>query len=181
MEGLKRTDRKLVYSGTILNVYDDTMEDGQGNQMHWDIVAHRLGGACVLPVMEDGSLLLVRQYRPAVELDSLEIPAGARDSENEAFIDCAARELEEETGYRPGRIEPLVCIVTTPAFCDEELQIFLAEDLQPGAQNPDPAEFLTVERHSLEDCLQMIFDQTIRDSKTVAAILAYACKKNKTV
>ena len=145
--------------------------------MHWDFVSHRMGAASVLPVMEDGSLLLVRQYRPAVELDSLEIPAGARDSLEEDFKDCAARELEEETGYRAGKIEFLVRIVTTPAFCNEDLMIYLATDLKPGVQHLDEEEHLTVERHSLEEALQMIFSQEIRDSKTVAAILAYACKK----
>ncbi len=178
MEQIKRVDRRLMYSGTILNFYDDIMEDENGHQMHWDFIKHRMGASCVLPVMEDGSLLLVRQYRPAVEFDSLEIPAGARDSLEEDYMDCAARELEEETGYRAGHMEFLVRIVTTPAFCDEDLMIYLATDLVPGVQHLDEEEILSVERHSLEEALQMVFSQEIRDSKTVAAILAYACKKN---
>ena len=99
-EHAKRIKRELVMKGTILDVYKDTMELPNGKTEEWDFVSHRKGAAAVVAVREDGKLLMVRQYRNALERMTLEIPAGARDSVTEDTKVCAARELEEETGYR---------------------------------------------------------------------------------
>lgn len=173
-----REKRELVYSGAILDVYKDYMRLANGKEEVWDYVAHRKGAAAVLAVREDGKLLMVRQYRNALERETLEIPAGARDSTTEPTIVCAARELEEETGYRCDNLEFLITVHTTVAFCNEAIDIYLARDLIPSVQCLDEAESIEVEAWDLKELCQMIYAGQLQDSKTVAAILAY---KNKII
>lgn len=173
---MKRIKRELMYKGSIVDVYRDTMELADGNTEEWDYVAHRKGAAAVLPVREDGKLILVRQYRNALERETLEIPAGCRDSLDEDTKICAARELEEETGYKSNKIEFLLSLRTTVAFCNESIDVYLATDLTPGEQHLDEAEEICVEAYSVEELCDMIYAGKIQDSKTVAAILAYSNK-----
>lgn len=170
---VKRIKRELKYQGAIVDIYTDYMQMPDGKVAEWDYVAHRKGAAAVLAVQEDGKLLMVRQYRNALERFSLEIPAGARDSRQEPTIVCAARELEEETGYRCEHLEFLISLRTTVAFCNEEIDIFLARDLIPSKQHLDPDEYLELEAHSLEELCDWIYEGKLQDSKTVAAVLAY--------
>jgi len=176
MDEMKRIDRVLKYKGSIVDVYDDVMQSPTGKIAHWDYVAHRKGAAAVLPVLEDGRILMVRQYRNALDRETLEIPAGKLDSPDEAKIDCAYRELEEETGYRCDHLEYLMSVNTTIAFCDEALDIFLARDLKKTHQHLDPDEEIEVEAWELSDLLKRIYAGELTDGKTVSAILAYACK-----
>ena len=88
-EHIERIGRELVYKGSILDIYKDTMLAPNGKKEIWDFVSHRMGAACVLPVLEDGRLLLVRQYRPALDRETLEVPAGCRDSVEEDPMLCA--------------------------------------------------------------------------------------------
>ena len=173
---MKRIDRVLKYKGSIVDVYDDVMQSPTGKIAHWDYVAHRKGAAAVLPVLDDGRILMVRQYRNALDRETLEIPAGKLDSPDEAKIDCAYRELEEETGYRCDHLEYLMSVNTTIAFCDEALDIFLARDLKKTHQHLDPDEEIEVEAWELSDLLKRIYAGELTDGKTVSAILAYACK-----
>ena len=174
-EEFKRLDRKLVYHGTIIDYYRDTIQVPNGNIAEWDFIGHK-GAAAVVPVREDGKLLMVRQYRNALDRYTLEIPAGKLDSPDEAKIDCAYRELEEETGYRCDHLEYLMSVNTTIAFCDEALDIFLARDLKKTHQHLDPDEEIEVEAWELSDLLKRIYAGELTDGKTVSAILAYACK-----
>lgn len=176
---IKRLSRELVYKGTILDIYKDTMDVGNGKIEEWDYVAHRKGAACVLPVLPDGKILMVRQYRNALERDTLEVPAGARDSVNEDTMICAIRELEEETGYKSNKVSKLLSLRTTVAFCNEMVDVYLAEDLVPGKQQLDDAEDIRVEAFELETLCDMIYQGVIQDAKTVAAILAYSNKIKK--
>lgn len=176
---IKRVNRKLVYQGSILDIYQDTMDVGNGKTEEWDFVSHRKGAACVLPVLPDGRILMVRQYRNALERETLEVPAGARDSVNEDTRDCAIRELEEETGYRSNQVSKLLELRTTVAFCDEVVDVYLAEELIPGEQHLDDAEDIRLEAYPLEELLEKIYSGTIQDAKTVAAILAYSNKIKK--
>ena len=176
---IKREKRELVYKGSILDIYKDTMRLPDGNTEEWDYVAHRKGAAAVLPVMEDGRILMVRQYRNALERFTIELPAGALDAANEAGIVCAARELEEETGYRSEDLEHLITIRTTVALCNERIEIYLAKNLIPSKQHLDANEFVNVEAFTLEELKEKIFRAEIEDSKTVAAIMAYAVKYGK--
>lgn len=173
---IKRLDRQLKHTGNILKIYEDTMEVN-GHIAHWDFIHHN-GAAAVIPVMEDGKLLMVRQYRNALDHYTLEIPAGALDFPEEPKLDCAHRELEEETGYKTDKekMEYLISINTTVAFCDEAIDVFVARELEPSKQNLDEDEYIEVEAWSVEDLQQKIYKGEITDGKTIAAIMAYACK-----
>ena len=173
---IKRLNRELVYQGSILDIYKDTMDVGNGKIEEWDYVAHRKGAACVLPVLPDGRILMVHQYRNALERDTIEVPAGSRDSVTEDTMVCAARELEEETGYKCNKISKLLELRTTVAFCNEMVDVYLAEDLVPGKQHLDDAEDIRVEAFELDVLLDKIYSGVIQDGKTVAAILAYSNK-----
>lgn len=173
---VKRVKRELVYEGSILDVYRDTMELSNGKTEKWDYVEHRKGAAAVVAVLEDGRLLMVRQYRNALERYTLEIPAGARDSVEEPTIECAARELEEETGYRCDHLEFLISLKTTVAFCNELVDVYVARDLIPSKQNLDEGEEICLEPYTLEELCQRIYQGEIQDAKTVAAIMAYRNK-----
>ena len=163
-EDVKRMGRELAYQGTVLKVYKDHMKFSNGNTEDWDFIHHD-GAAAVIPVMDDGKILMVKQYRNALERDTLEIPAGKLDDPDEEGIVCASRELKEETGYR-----------TTVAFCDERIEVFVARNLIPGEQHLDEDEFVDVKAYKLEELKEMIFEGKIQDSKTMAAILAYESK-----
>lgn len=174
-EEIKRLDRKLVAKGAIIDYYQDTMQIPNGHVATWDFIKHK-GAAAVVAVRQDGKLLMVRQYRNALERETLEIPAGGLNGADEPTDLAAMRELEEETGYRTDHVELLLSIRTTVAFCNEKIDIYVANDLVPSRQHLDEDEFLDVEAYELQDLIQMIYDCKIQDSKTVCAILAYARK-----
>lgn len=171
---VERLNRELKYQGTILKVYEDTVKV-RGHEAKWDFIHHD-GAAAVVAVTEEGKLLMVRQYRNALDRYTLEIPAGKLDAPDEPKIQCAYRELEEETGFRADHLEYLLSINTTIAFCDEALDVFLARDLKPSSQNLDPDEEIQVEEWELSDLLDLIYTGKMTDGKTVASILAYACR-----
>lgn len=175
MEEVKRLERNLVAKGAIIDYYQDTMQIPNGNVVKWDLIDHK-GAAAVVAVRDDGKLLMVRQYRNALERETLEIPAGGLNGREEPTIDAAARELEEETGYSSTDLELLNSIYTTVAFCNEKIDIYLARNLSRGSQHLDEDEYIDVEAWSLDDLLQMIFDGKIQDSKTICGILTYAVK-----
>jgi ADP-ribose pyrophosphatase len=177
MGEFKRLDRTLSYQGKILKVYTDHVEVN-GKESNWDFIHHN-GGAAVVPVMDDGKILMVRQWRNALDRYTLEIPAGALNFAEECGRDCVARELEEETGYRSEHIEALVTINSWPAFVDEQVEVYVAKNLIPSQQQFDEEESIELEVHAIEDLVKMIFAGEIRDSKTVAGLLAYAMKEKK--
>lgn len=175
MEQYKRLDRKLIARGAIIDYYQDTMQIPNGNQAKWDLIDHK-GAAAVVAVREDGRILMVRQYRNALERETLEIPAGGLNGRDEPTEAAARRELEEETGYTCGSMELLNSIYTTVAFCNEKIDIYLTTDLKPGRQHLDEDEFINVEAYTLEELKQMVFECRIQDSKTICAIMTYAAK-----
>lgn len=172
---VKRTGRELVYEGAILKVYKDHMEFANGNTADWDYIHHD-GAAAVVPVLDDGRVLMVSQYRNALERYTLEIPAGKLDNPNEPGLVCARRELEEETGYMSENLEWLATLRTTVAFCNERIEIYVAKNLVPTHQHLDEDEYVDVKAYTLEELKEMIFTGKIEDSKTIAAILAYESK-----
>ena len=169
-----RLKRQLRYQGTILKIYEDTVL-ANGHEAHWDFIHHD-GAAAVLPVTDDGKILMVRQYRNALDRQTLEIPAGKLDAPNEPKIECAFRELEEETGFKTENMEYLMSVNTTVAFCDEAIDIFVARNLIPSHQHLDEDEVIDVESWELKDLLELIYKGKMTDAKTVAAITAYAVK-----
>lgn len=172
MEEIKRLSRDLVFRGAIIDYYQDTMQIPNGNIAKWDFIDHK-GAAAVVPVTDEGKLIMVRQYRNALERYTLEIPAGGLNGADEPTMDAAARELTEETGYRADKLELLLSIRTTVAFCNEKIDIYVATGLTPGKQHLDEDEYVDVKAFDLEELVSMVLAGEIQDSKTVAAILAY--------
>ena len=175
MEEYKRIKRELVAKGVIIDYYQDTMLIPNGNVAKWDLIDHK-GAAAVVAVREDGKLLMVRQYRNALERETLEIPAGGLNGRDEPTDRAAMRELEEETGYTCSHVELLVSIYTTVAFCNEKIDIYLARDLKPGRQHLDEDEYLNVEAYDLEELKRMVFEGKLQDAKTICAIMTYAAR-----
>ena len=177
MGEIVREKRELAYEGAIVKVYKDHLLI-DGKKAVWDYIQHN-GAAAVVPVLENGKILLVRQYRNALDRYTLELPAGKVDSKDEPRRICAFRELEEETGYKvgsPEELEFLIRIDTMVAFGDEEIDIFVARNLSKGEQHLDEDERIDIEGWEMDDLVDMIYKGELKDSKTVAAILAY---KNK--
>lgn len=175
MDHYERLGRELIQKGTIIDYYQDTIRVPNGNIVKWDLIKHK-GAAAVVAVQDDGKLLMVRQYRNALDRETLEIPAGALDTAEEPTEVAAARELEEETGYKAGKLELLISLRTTVAFCNEKIDVYVATELTPSRQHLDEDEFLNVESHDLDELIQMIFDCKIQDGKTVSSLLAYQQK-----
>ena len=138
-----------------------------------------MGAAAVLPVLANGKILMVKQFRHALNRYTLEIPAGKRDSEDEDFLLCAKRELQEETGFSSANWEFLLFVNTTVAFLDENIGIYVAKDLQKGEQHFDVDEEIFLEEWELSDLQELIFAGKLTDGKTVAAIQSYAVKLQK--
>ena len=173
MSGIERISRNLIKHGTIIDYYQDEMRLPDGSTELWDIIEHRLGAAAIVPVTPDGKVVLVQQTRPAVGRDMWEIPAGTRDAVDEPHIDCAARELTEETGYVSERIEHLISLNTTVAFSNELVEVYIALDAKPlGKQHLDPAENIRVSVFDMDTLKEMILSGQITDGKTVSGILA---------
>jgi len=177
MGEFRRIKRELAYQGTIMKIYKDYVEVN-GKQAVWDFFHHN-GGAAVIPVTKEGKILMVRQYRNAIDRFTLEIPAGAFDTTNESGETCVARELEEETGYKAGSVEWLITIRSMVAFCNEKVEIFVAKDLVPSVQHLDDEESIELEEYTIEELKEMIFHGEIEDSKTVSALMAYMVKYKK--
>lgn len=167
----KRVKRDLIHKGRIIDLYSDTIELEGGKLTNFDFILHR-GAAAMVPVDNDGRILMVRQYRNAVDQYTLEIPAGGLNAE-EDMETCAIRECEEETGYKAGKVFHLFDLYTTVAFSNEKIGIYYTTDITPSRQNLDEDEFLNVERHSVDELIGMILNGKIVDAKTIAAILAY--------
>lgn len=178
MEKLKRVNRTLKYEGSILKVYTDEIQLPNGNIAHWDYIHHN-GATAVVPIREDGKILLVRQYRNALDRETLEIPAGKLDDKNEKPILCAMRELEEETGYAAGRIRHLITLCTWVAFTNEKIEVYVAEELKATMQHLDEDEFIDVEAYTIEEIKEKIFSGEIQDAKTISSLLAYEVWKKK--
>ena len=159
-----------IYNGRILDVQRWQVTCPNGNLAAREIVVHK-GAAAVVPVYEDGTTLLVRQHRVAVDRVTLEIPAGKLDSANEDPLDCAVRELEEETGLKAERMTLLTSLLTTPGFCTEKIGIYLAQGLSQGDTHPDEDEFLGLVRIPLDEAIAMVMRGEIRDSKTICGLL----------
>ena len=174
-KGYERLNRELVAKGAIIDYYQDTMQIPNGTTAKWDFINHKGAAACVA-VKKNGNLVMVRQYRNALDRETIEIPAGGINPGEDMRL-AALRELEEETGYKAGKFEFLLSIRTTVAFCNELIDIYLAEDLEEGEQHLDEDEYLEIVEYPLSELLDMIEKGVIQDSKTVSAILAYSRKR----
>ncbi len=172
MKPVERLKRELAYHGVVIDVYADTVRVPNGTVAKWDFIGH-IGAAAVVPVLPDGRILMVKQYRNALDRFTLELPAGKLDAADEPMEVCAARELEEEAGYRCDALEYLLTINTTVAFCNEKIGIFVARNLIPSHQHLDEDEDIEISAWKIEDLLEKIYAGEMTDAKTVAALLAY--------
>lgn len=165
----KFLDSKVVFNGNLLTVYCDKVELPNGKKAGREFIRHP-GAVAVVPVTQEGNIVLVRQYRYPVGKTMLEVPAGKLDK-GEHPDDCALRELEEETGYVAHNLRKLSSIYTTPGFTDEVIHLYLADQLTLAKQRPDEDEFLDVEVYTKEQIKDMIADGTIDDAKSMLALL----------
>jgi ADP-ribose diphosphatase len=165
-------DRRPIYDGRVVRLSVDRVRLPNGNVTELELIRHP-GAAAALPLAEDGTVLLVRQYRHATSDWLLEVPAGKLDP-GEAPESCALRELEEETGVRASRLEPLGWIWTTPGFTDERIWLYLACDLAPSRQELQHDEVLSVVRMPLAEAVEAAASGEIRDAKSVCTILRAA-------
>jgi ADP-ribose pyrophosphatase len=173
----ERQSGKRVYEGKIINIELDRVTLPNGHTMELEMI-HHPGAAAVVPILEDGHVVMIYQYRYAAGGYIYEIPAGKLHP-GEDPVECAKRELQEETGYQAKKYQPLLSFLTTPGFCDEIIHIYLAQSLTPGAQNLEESEVLEVKTIQLEKCLEMIKKGLIKDGKTIIAIQSAWIHLNK--
>ncbi len=161
-----------LYRGRILDLSRELHRLPDEREARFEIVQHP-GGAAALPLLDDGRLALIRQFRPAAEDFIYEIPAG-RLEPGETPAGCVGRELEEEIGYRPGRLESLGYVYSSVGFCNEKIHLFIARELEAAHIAHEPDEFIEPFIVSLQEALQLISRGELVDAKTQIAILRYA-------
>jgi ADP-ribose pyrophosphatase len=159
---------KKIFTGKVITVNIDTVTLPNGVTVDLEMVRHP-GAAAVVPLKDDGTVVLIKQFRHAAGGFIYEIPAGKLHP-GEDPMHCASRELEEEIGYVAGRLERLTSILTAPGFTDEVIHIYKATDMTVGRQQLDRDEVLEVLEVSLEDAINMIRAGAIRDAKTIVGL-----------
>jgi len=175
---LRIVSSRQIYSGRLLKLELLRVQGPDGRSREREIVKHP-GAVAIVPLLEeDGQrkVILVRQYRAPVNKELLEIPAGTLEPGEEP-LECAERELAEETGYRARKWEKLAEFYTTPGFCDERLTLYLAQELEPLEGNrPEEGEFLRVEKIPLDELKRMLADGELEDAKTLIGLLFLRAK-----
>ena len=176
-EHIRRTGREVVYQGSVLKFCRDTIQTPDGRTEYYDFIDHSRAAACVA-VDAAGRVLLVRQYREAIDRVATEIPAGGINR-GETSLQAAARELEEETGYRAKRITPLISEITAIAYCNEVVDVFLAEELEKTSQHLDPDESIDPVFFTPDEFIREVAEGRIQDSKTIAAVMFWMAGSHK--
>lgn len=162
-----------IFDGTLLHVRRDKVRLPSGAETVREWIKHP-GAAAVLPVLADGQVILVRQYRYPIGEVTLEVPAGKLDAKDEEPLHCARRELSEETGYTAEAYEKLTTIATTVGFSNEYIHLYLARGLSAGRQHTDVDEFVHVVRMPFEKALDMVKTGEIVDAKTIISLMMAA-------
>lgn len=171
MASFRPVGEETVHEGHIIRVVVATFAGPGGDTFERDVIRHP-GAVAVLPLHDDGTVTLVRQYRAPIDAHLLEIPAGVRDVEGEPAVATAARELAEEVGLEADAYEHLVSFHNAPGMSDEVVDVYLAtglREIDADAQGPEE-EAMTIERHHLDDLAQMIAEGRLTDAKTVIAV-----------
>jgi ADP-ribose pyrophosphatase len=168
-----KVSSRRAYSGRIINLDIDRVRFPNGSIGELEMIRHP-GASAVVPFVSepgpDAEILLIKQYRYAAERFLYEVPAGRLDA-GEAPIDCARRELKEETGYSARTVEYLLTMFTTPGFTDEQIHEFLAYGLEPGDTAHEPDEFMSIERVTIREAVELVRTGSIVDAKTALALL----------
>ncbi len=165
----KALHSRRIYEGRIINLRIDTVVLPDGKQTKREIVEHP-GAVAIVPQLDNGDIVLLKQFRKAVEKELLEIPAGTL-GEDESPRLCANRELVEETGYKASRLTRLSSFYLAPGYSTELLHVYLATSLTSGERKLESDEFIEVTSVSLEDALHWIDTGKIRDAKSISALL----------
>lgn len=162
-------DKRLIYSGRVFDLYSENISTDSGVSFDLELI-HHPGAAAIVPLREDGSVLLLVQYRHAVGRRIWEIPAGTLDGD-ETPEACARRELVEETGFDADRWKKLGEITPLPGYSDERIHLFLADHLKPAQQDLDEDEILEVHPRPLTEAIEMIYSGQIQDAKSICGLL----------
>ncbi len=165
----KTISSKEIFKGKVISVHHDEVSLENGNTAMREVVYHN-GGVCVLPLLDNGDVLFVKQFRYPYREEVLELPAGKLEKGEDPFV-SAQRELLEETGATAKEYISLGKLYPSPGYCSEVISMYLARDLVFSAQKLDEDEFLDVVRIPLEKAVKMVLDGSITDAKTQAAIL----------
>jgi len=168
----KRISTKQIYAGKVVNLRVDAVELENRTIASREIVEHN-GAAAIVPILSRGNVILVRQFRYAIETEVLEVPAGTL-KENEDPKNCAVRELEEETGYRCGEIVKIGECYVAPGYSTEKIHVFLAKDLTKTQTNMDEDENIRLEVLPFQEALDKIRTGEIRDAKSIVGLHAAA-------
>lgn len=168
MNNAKVNHSALIRKGRVFDFYAENVTLPNGVTMDIEVIRHP-GAAAIVPVMDDGQILMLKQYRHAVGGFIWEIPAGTLDP-GEDVDACAARELTEETGYRARQMQKLGQITPLPAYSDERIHLYLATGLSRASQNLDADELLYVHPVAMDRAMAMIADGTIQDAKTITGL-----------
>ncbi len=167
----KTIESTVLFKGKILTVKVDRVLLENGVESSREVVLHP-GAVAILPILNEDTVILVRQYRYPIGRELLEVPAGKLD-QGEDPQECAKRELEEETGYKCGKLEYMGLVYTTPGFSNEKIHLFVATELEKTAQNLDQDEILHVVNIGLSDAVCKCLNGEINDAKTVCLLLMY--------
>jgi len=162
-----------IFDGIVLHVFRDSVTLPNGGSAVREVIRH-IGAVCIVPVTEEGNIVLERQYRYPVNRVVTEIPAGKLDYPDEDRLDAARRELKEETGYTAENWQVLGEFVPAIAYSDELITMYLATGLKKGSQALDEDEFLNVFEMPLADAVDQVMTGQITDSKTQTGILKAA-------
>lgn len=165
------TASATVYEGRKFRVERRQLADKDGRHRNYDLVVHP-GAAVVLPILDDGRVLLISCYRFGVDQQLLELPAGTLDPP-ESAEQCARRELAEETGYRAKKLTPLLSFYSTPGICNERLHAFVATQLQPGERALEPGERISSVPLAYDEAIEAVGQGRITDAKTIVSLLYY--------
>ncbi len=169
MTNFKLKKSEILFRGKVFDLQVDQIIYDSGNEGVREVAVHP-GGAVVVPITNEGKLILVKQYRYPLQKFLIELPAGKLDLNEDPML-CAVRELQEETGYKSEDVIKLGSISTTPGFCTEILHIYLARDLKDGDHNREEGEYgMQVFEFSFDEVENMIRNGEIIDSKTICGI-----------
>jgi ADP-ribose pyrophosphatase len=163
------TKSEKIYSGRVVNLRKDEVTLPNGRKSSREIIEHP-GAVVMLAENRQKQLIMVRQFRKAIEDVLLELPAGTLEP-NEEIIDCAKRELEEETGFQARNWEKIFDFYSAPGFCNEKLTLFFAWDLTKTKTNTDHDEFIEVVEYDKKGVISLLTDNKISDAKTLIGIL----------